>query len=116
MSSNEAPNWKKGDIVCLINHNNNVIHIFEAEHDPYYGKTLFSSTDDWHYGLRNCKELRLANQEDIDKKIKYQTDGSFWIRESDATGMLAQNGSWVFSDADGFPARKVQWTLDTQKM
>tara|TARA_B100001778_G_scaffold56804_2_gene43794 strand:+ start:505 stop:1425 length:921 start_codon:yes stop_codon:yes gene_type:complete len=41
-----------------------------------------------------------------------QPDGSFWIREKDAAGMLAQNGSWVFSDVDGFPPRKVDWTLD----
>jgi hypothetical protein len=74
MSSNEAPNWKKGDIVCLINHNNNVIHIFEAEHDPYYGKTFFSSNEDWYYGLRDCKEIRLATIEDIDYKIVYQKE------------------------------------------
>ena len=40
-----------------------------------------------------------------------QPDGSFWIREKDAAGMLSQNGSWVFSDVDGFPPRKVVWTL-----
>lgn len=36
-----------------------------------------------------------------------QPDGSFWIREKDARGMLAQQGSWVFSDVDGFPARDL---------
>ena len=36
-----------------------------------------------------------------------QPDGSFWIREKDARGMLAGKGSWVFSDVDGFPARKL---------
>ena len=41
-----------------------------------------------------------------------QPDGSFWIREKDAAGMLSQNGSWVFSDVDGFPPRKVVWTLN----
>jgi hypothetical protein len=41
-----------------------------------------------------------------------QPEGSFWIRESDAAGMLSQNGSWVFSDVDGFPPRNVDWTLD----
>lgn len=46
-------------------------------------------------------------------KMHDQPEGSFWIRESDAAGMLAQNGAWVFSDVDGFPPRKVQWTLDT---
>jgi hypothetical protein len=25
---------------------------------------------------------------------------------------LSANGSWVFSDVDGFPPRKVSWTLD----
>lgn len=74
MTTQNIPNWKKGDIICLLGHSGGVIHIFEAEHDPYYGKTFFSSDEDWYYGLRNCKELRLANQEDIDKKIKYQTE------------------------------------------
>lgn len=41
-----------------------------------------------------------------------QPDGSFWIREKDAANMLNGNGSWVFSDVDGFPPRKVTWTLD----
>ena len=36
-----------------------------------------------------------------------QPDGSFWIREKDARGMLASKGSWVFSDVDGFPAREL---------
>jgi hypothetical protein len=41
-----------------------------------------------------------------------QPEGSFWIRERDAASMLSENGSWVFSDVDGFPPRKVTWTLD----
>jgi len=41
-----------------------------------------------------------------------QPDGSFWIKEKDARGMLSGGGAWVFSDVDGFPARKVDWTLD----
>ena len=40
-------------------------------------------------------------------KVHGQPDGSFWIREKDARGMLAQQGSWVFSDVDGFPARNL---------
>ena len=36
-----------------------------------------------------------------------QPDGSFWIREKDARGMLSGKGSWVFSDVDGFPAREL---------
>lgn len=41
-----------------------------------------------------------------------QPEGSFWIREKDAAGMLNQNGAWAFSDVDGFPPRKVDWTID----
>lgn len=41
-----------------------------------------------------------------------QPDGSFWIREKDARGMLNQNGAWAFSDVNGFPPRKVEWTID----
>jgi hypothetical protein len=41
-----------------------------------------------------------------------QPDGSFWIRETDARGMLNQNGAWAFSDVNGFPPRKVDWTID----
>ena len=40
-------------------------------------------------------------------KVHGQPDGSFWIREKDARGMLASKGSWVFSDVDGFPARDL---------
>lgn len=36
-----------------------------------------------------------------------QSDGSFWIREKDARGMLSGRGSWVFSDVKGFPAREL---------
>ena len=43
-----------------------------------------------------------------------QPDGSFWIRESVAASMLSGNGSFAFSDVDGFPPRKVIWTLDTE--
>ena len=74
MTTQNIPNWKKGDIVALINHNGRAIHIFEAEHDPYYGKTFFSSIEDWYYGLRDCKEIRLATIEDVDDKIIYQKE------------------------------------------
>ena len=40
-------------------------------------------------------------------RVHSQPEGSFWIREKDARGMLAQQGSWVFSDVDGFPARNL---------
>lgn len=65
-----------------------------------YNETLFLIQNSW--GVWNGGEKRHD-----------QPDGSFWIRESDAAGMLSQDGSWVFSDVDGFPARKVDWTLDS---
>tara|TARA_R100000008_G_scaffold18244_1_gene9147 strand:+ start:6188 stop:7111 length:924 start_codon:yes stop_codon:yes gene_type:complete len=40
-------------------------------------------------------------------RVHDQPEGSFWIREKDARGMLAQQGAWVFSDVDGFPARSL---------
>ena len=64
-----------------------------------YNETLFLVQNSW--GLWNGGEKRLD-----------QPDGSFWIRERDAAEMLSQNGSWVFSDVDGFPPRKVVWSLD----
>lgn len=65
-----------------------------------YNETLFLVQNSW--GVWNGGE-----------KCHDQPDGSFWIRESDAAGMLSQDGSWAFSDVDGFPPRKVTWTLDT---
>lgn len=72
----EKPNWKKGDIVVLLDHNggHGVLHIFEAEYDPQYYSTIFSSEQDWYYGLRNCKEIRPATIDDIDHKIKFQKE------------------------------------------
>mgnify|MGYP000880842185 CR=1 FL=1 len=40
-------------------------------------------------------------------KVHSQPEGSFWIREKDARAMLAQQGSWVFSEVDGFPAKNL---------
>lgn len=69
----DKPNWKKGDIIALIdNAYGNVLHIFEAEYDPQYCSTIFNSEKDWYYGLRNCKEIRLATKDDIDHKIRFQ--------------------------------------------
>ena len=59
-----------------------------------YNETLFLVQNSW--GLWNSGPKRLG-----------QPDGSFWIRESVARSMLAQNGSWVFSNVKGFPARKL---------
>jgi hypothetical protein len=59
-----------------------------------YNETLFLVQNSW--GKWNSGPKRLG-----------QPDGSFWIREKDARGMLSGRGSWVFSDVDGFPARKL---------
>jgi len=64
-----------------------------------YNETLFLIQNSW--GVFNGGPKRFD-----------QPDGSFWIRERDAAGMLAQNGAWVFSDVDGFPPRKVDWTIN----
>jgi len=45
-------------------------------------------------------------------KAHGQPDGSFWIREQDARGMLAGGGAWVYSDVDGFPPRDIKYTID----
>lgn len=65
-----------------------------------YNETLFLVQNSW--GVWNSGPKRHD-----------QPEGSFWIRERDAAGMLSANGSWVFSDVDGFPPRKVDWTLGT---
>jgi hypothetical protein len=64
-----------------------------------YNETLFLIQNSW--GAFNGGPKRFD-----------QPDGSFWIREKDARGMLNQNGAWAFSDVDGFPPRKVDWTID----
>ena len=69
-----VPNWKKGDVIALINYDGGAISIFEAEHNPQYCATIFTSEKDWHYGLRNCKEIRLATKDDIDKAIQFQKE------------------------------------------
>jgi hypothetical protein len=64
-----------------------------------YNETLFLIQNSW--GVFNSGPKRLD-----------QPDGSFWVREKDAIGMLRQNGSWVYSDVDGFPPRKVDFTIN----
>lgn len=59
-----------------------------------YNETLFLVQNSW--GAWNSGP-----------KVHGQPGGSFWIRESDARGMLASQGSWVFSDVDGFPPRDL---------
>ena len=36
-----------------------------------------------------------------------QPEGSFWVREKDARTILNSNGSFVFSDVDGFEAKQL---------
>lgn len=64
-----------------------------------YRETLFLVQNSW--GVWNSGPKRLG-----------QPDGSFWIRERDARGMLSGGGAWVFSNVDGFPSRKIEWTID----
>ena len=64
-----------------------------------YNETLFLIQNSW--GNWNSGPKRYA-----------QPDGSFWVREKDARGMLSEQGAWVFSDVEGFPPRKVDWTLE----
>ena len=64
-----------------------------------HNETLFLIQNSW--GKWNSGPKRLG-----------QPDGSFWIREKDARGMLSAGGAWVFSDVDGFPARNIDWTID----
>lgn len=40
-----------------------------------------------------------------------QPEGSFWIRESIARRMLAADGSFVFSNIDGFKPRKLDYSV-----
>lgn len=64
-----------------------------------YNETLFLVQNSW--GMWNAGP-----------KIHGQPDGSFWIREQDARGMLAGGGAWVYSDVDGFPPRDIKYTID----
>jgi hypothetical protein len=64
-----------------------------------YDETLFLIQNSW--GVFNSGPKRFD-----------QPEGSFWVREKDAAGMLNQNGAWAYSDVDGFPPRKVNWTID----
>jgi hypothetical protein len=64
-----------------------------------HNETLFLIQNSW--GKWNSGPKRLG-----------QPEGSFWIREKDARGMLSSGTAWVFSDVDGFPARQIEWTID----
>lgn len=80
-----------GKVYCVTVQNNTVM-------TRRNGKTLWSGQS---WGVWNGGPKRFD-----------QPDGSFWIREGDARGMLSGGGAWVLSDVDGFPPRKVDWTLD----
>jgi hypothetical protein len=45
-------------------------------------------------------------------KFYEQPDGSFWIREQDAAGMIASGEAWALSNVSGFPPRKISWSID----
>ena len=64
-----------------------------------FNETLFLIQNSW--GMWNAGP-----------RVHDQPHGSFWIREKDARGMLAGGGGWVFSDVEGFPARKIEYTID----
>jgi len=44
-------------------------------------------------------------------KVLDQPEGSFWIRESDAAGMLRQRQAYALSSFDGFPPQKVDFDM-----
>lgn len=59
-----------------------------------YNETLFLVQNSW--GKWNAGPKRHG-----------QPDGSFWIREKVARKMLSAQGSWVYSNIDGFPAKDL---------
>jgi len=61
-------------------------------------ETLFLVQNSW--GMWNSGPKRL-----------YQPEGSFWIREQTARRMLNQNGSFAFSNVEGFPLKDIDWTM-----
>jgi hypothetical protein len=63
-----------------------------------FNETLFLVQNSW--GFWNDGPKRLG-----------QPDGSFWIRQSIAARMLAQDGAFVFSNIDGFEPRKINWDI-----
>lgn len=42
-----------------------------------------------------------------------QPEGSFWIREDTVKQMISSGEAFAFSNVVGFPARKINWTIDT---
>ena len=84
-------------------------------------KGIAKQSGGWNHGMAwiACDDTRKRHNETLfliqnswglwnsGPKAHGQPDGSFWIREKSARGMLAGQGSWVFSDVDGFPARDL---------
>jgi len=66
-----------------------------------FNETLFLVQNSW--GIWNSGPLRLG-----------QPEGSFWIRESVAKRMLGADGSFVFSNIDGFKPRKLDYSIITE--
>lgn len=62
-------------------------------HDRH-NETLFLVQNSW--GLWNSGP-----------KVHDQPEGSFWIRESDAAGMISGNGAYAFSNFNGFKPQKL---------
>lgn len=81
-----------GKVYCLTVQNNTLM-------TRRNGKTLWSgqSWGRWNDG----------------PKRHDQPEGSFWIRESVARDMIRSGEGFAVSNIVGFPARKVDWTLDT---
>ena len=71
--STEKPNWKKGDVVCLLASRcepERVMHVAVATENPYWSDRQGL----WLYGIRDCREFRLATVADIEEKLQ-------WARE-----------------------------------
>ncbi len=64
-----------------------------------YNETLFLIQNSW--GIWNSGPI-----------FRDQPQGSFWIRQRDAEFIIAQEGCWALSNFEGFPPRKVEWSLD----
>jgi hypothetical protein len=69
----EAPDWHKGDLIALpqdlLRERGAAVYrgccVFLAEHEP----TLHNDGT-WRYGCRDCRELRRATLEDVDRLIR----------------------------------------------
>lgn len=97
-----CPSTKNGIVYTRVNGKpnwNGNCWIAVDDSREIYNETLFLVQNSW--GNWNSGPKRLD-----------QPDGSFWIRQSVAERMLKQNGSFVFSDIDGFELRNIDWTLN----